>query len=238
MNRGSTSVGGCSVGMQDVTTALNSVDLIQGRKRFVGPRDAGLIRAAEDALGVQFPPTYRAFLERLGAGSIRGREVYGVIDADFQESTIPDGIWLTLRERQDSELPKSLVIVHNTGDGDYVAIDTSRRPILRIRWSRGIRASQRGTRSSKRSVTTSDNSSWSSFERQQTDSAPHACQGGTARPLKGRLIARSSPRLVGAASTCGEIRLVVVSDLPPLRVKENSQPGKSALQTDVAVTLG
>ncbi len=112
MNRGSTSVGGCSVGMQDVTTALNSVDLIQGRKRFVGPRDAGLIRAAEDALGVQFPPTYRAFLERLGAGSIRGREVYGVIDADFQESTIPDGIWLTLRERQDSELPKSLVIVH------------------------------------------------------------------------------------------------------------------------------
>ncbi len=89
MNRGSTSVGGCSVGMQDVTTALNSVDLYQGRKRFVGPRDAGLIRAAEDALGVQFPPTYRAFLERLGAGSIRGPEVYGVIDADFQESTIP-----------------------------------------------------------------------------------------------------------------------------------------------------
>src|SRR5229473_1365517 len=126
----------------------------------------------------------------------------------------------------------------STGDGDYVAIDTSRRPILRIRWSRGIRASQRGTRSSKRSVTTSDNSSWSSFERQQTDSAPHACQGGTARPLEGRLIARSSPRLVGAASTCGAIRLVVVSDLPPLRVKENSQPGKSALQTDVAVTLG
>jgi antitoxin YobK len=115
------------VGMQDVTTALNRVDTFQGRKRFVGPRDAGLIQAAEDALGVQFPPTYRAFLERLGAGSIRGREVYGVIDADFQESTIPDGIWLTLREREDGELPKSLVIVHSTGDGDYVAIDTSKR---------------------------------------------------------------------------------------------------------------
>jgi cell wall assembly regulator SMI1 len=115
------------VGMQDVATALDRVETYQGRKRFVGPRDVRLIQAAENALGVQFPPTYRAFLERLGAGSIRGREVYGVIDADFQESTIPDGIWLTLRERRDDDLPKSLVIVHSTGDGDYVAIDTSKR---------------------------------------------------------------------------------------------------------------
>jgi cell wall assembly regulator SMI1 len=120
-------VAACSVGMQDVATALDMAEAYQGRKHFVGPRDVRLIQAAENALGVQFPPTYRTFLERLGAGSIRGREVYGVIDADFQESTIPDGIWLTLSERQDSELPKSLVIVHSTGDGDYVAIDTSKR---------------------------------------------------------------------------------------------------------------
>ncbi len=85
-----------------------------------------LIEEAEAALGVRFPPSYRRSLESLGVGSIRGTEIYGIIDSNFRDSTIPDGIWLTLRERQDSRLPETLVIVCSTGDGDYVAIDTSK----------------------------------------------------------------------------------------------------------------
>jgi hypothetical protein len=66
---------------------------------------------AESALGICFPPSYRAFLQAFGAGSIRGREIYGILDGDYQNSAIPDGIWLTLQERQSSGLPESLVIV-------------------------------------------------------------------------------------------------------------------------------
>ena len=112
--------------MREVETAIARINDYVGRKFYVGPRDVGLIVAAQDALGIQFPPSYRMFLEQLGAGSIRGREVYGIVDGDFRDSSIPDGIWLTLREREDSGLPQNLVIVYSTGDGDYVAIDTSR----------------------------------------------------------------------------------------------------------------
>jgi SMI1-KNR4 cell-wall len=65
-------------------------------------------------------------LSELGAGDIVGAEFYGVIDDDFQNSGIPDGIWLTLKKRKDAELPESLVIVADAGYGPYLAIDTSR----------------------------------------------------------------------------------------------------------------
>ena len=129
------------VGLADVDEALDLIDNYRGRKHFVGPRQRALIDEAAAALGVRFPPSYRKFVENLGAGSIRGREIYGVIDSNFRDSTIPDGIWLTLTERQDSQLPEALVIVDSTGDGDYVAIDTSKRtsesenPM--VRWSPG-----------------------------------------------------------------------------------------------------
>jgi hypothetical protein len=104
------------VGLADVDQALDLINSYKGRKRFVGVRQRALIEEAEAALGVRFPPSYRRFLESLGAGSIRGREIYGVIDSNFRDSTIPDGIWLTLMERQHSRLPEALVIVYSTGE--------------------------------------------------------------------------------------------------------------------------
>ena len=56
---------------------------------FAGPRPAELIQAAEEALGVQFPPTYRRFVSEYGAGNIGSTEIYGVIDFDFEASSIP-----------------------------------------------------------------------------------------------------------------------------------------------------
>jgi cell wall assembly regulator SMI1 len=110
-----------------IEDAIARVKTYAGRKHFVGGRDSTAIQEAESALGIRFPPSYRAFLQAFGAGSVRGREIYGILDGDYQDSAIPDGIWLTLQERQSSGLPESLVIVHSTGDGDYVAIDTSQR---------------------------------------------------------------------------------------------------------------
>jgi len=85
-----------------------------------------LVVAAETALGVSFPPTYRWFIEELGAGSVGGRELYGAIDENFVDSSIPDGIWLTLDERERFRFPKHLVIVGDTGMGEHYVLDTSR----------------------------------------------------------------------------------------------------------------
>ena len=106
-----------------VETALDLVRSYSGRKHFVGGRSSDLIRVAEKALGVEFPPSYRRFLEELGAGSISGSEVYGITDGTFTDSAVPNGIWLGLREREDSLLPAGLVVVSDSGEGDYLAID-------------------------------------------------------------------------------------------------------------------
>lgn len=114
------------MGMAELEQALAAVAR-SDQAHFVGPRDPGLITAAEEALGVALPPTYRRFVAELGAGNVGSREFYGAIDSNFVESSIPDGIWLTLDERERFGFPKHLVILGETGMGEYYALDTSRR---------------------------------------------------------------------------------------------------------------
>jgi len=112
--------------MQDLRQGLN---ILSGNKElasFSGPKPPELLDSAELALGVALPPTYRAFLTEVGCGDIAGCEFYGVIDDNFENSSIPDAIWLTLEERRASGLPHSLVIVYEFGEGTYVALDTSK----------------------------------------------------------------------------------------------------------------
>jgi antitoxin YobK len=48
------------------------------------------------------------------------------VDEDFENSGVPDAIWLTLRHRLSSNLPDSLILTGDTGDGSYYALDTTR----------------------------------------------------------------------------------------------------------------
>jgi|SRR5918994_2896471 hypothetical protein len=114
------------MGMAELEQALEAVR-DSDRAHFVGPREPTLVAAAEEALGVPLPPTYRRFITELGAGSVGGLEFYGAIDENFVDSSIPDGIWLTLDERERFGLPKHLVIVRETGMGEHYVLDTSRR---------------------------------------------------------------------------------------------------------------
>jgi hypothetical protein len=109
------------VAAQDYDAALEIVRSRPDLASFVGPRDPSLVDAAEQALGLRFPPTYRRFLEDLGAGNFGSFEVFGVIDDDFEESMVPDAIWYTLTERE-TELPENLVIVGEVGDGSLSAL--------------------------------------------------------------------------------------------------------------------
>lgn len=90
---------------------------------FDGAKPVALVDAARKALGVEFPPSYRAFLLELGCGDINGFEVYGVTDGNFHDSSIPNGIWLTLTEREGG-LPRQYVLIGDRGDGSRYAIDT------------------------------------------------------------------------------------------------------------------
>lgn len=111
--------------MSDLEQFLQLVSENESEADFEGEKSSELINAAENALGLTFPPTYRRFVEQLGCGDIAGFEIYGVLSKNFADSGIPDAIWLTLDERRTSQLPESLILVSDIGDGSYYAIDCS-----------------------------------------------------------------------------------------------------------------
>ncbi len=113
------------MGMADVHEALRLIAANADRGFFAGPRDSALISSAERALGGQLPPTYREFVKKLGAGNLGAFEIYGVINGDFDESSVPNGVWLTLNERRENNLPNDLIVIGSTGDGDYYCVKQS-----------------------------------------------------------------------------------------------------------------
>lgn len=81
----------------------------------------------ERALGAECPPTYRVFVALLGAGSFEIGDIYGVIDDNFTDSSVPNGVWYTLRARRSWRLPHDLIVISNDGMGGDYSLDTSRR---------------------------------------------------------------------------------------------------------------
>lgn len=113
--------------MNDLEAALALIRANPGQASFVGERPEALIVRAEEALGIQFPATYREFVRQLGAGNFGSAEIYGVIRDNFRDGTVPDGIWLTLKERSEANLPTSLLIIGDTGMGEYYCIRLEER---------------------------------------------------------------------------------------------------------------
>jgi antitoxin YobK len=105
---------------------------------FEGSKSEALIAKAEHALGLTFPPSYRRFLLEMGCGDINGLEILGLVDDNFAQSTVPNGIWLTLNERRAIGLHPAYVLVGEGGDGTYYALDTRRvgkageTPVVRL----------------------------------------------------------------------------------------------------------
>ena len=110
--------------MDDLDRALALIGEHADEGDFVGRQPAETVEAAESALGLTFPPTYRRFLQELGAGDIAGDEFYGVVDTSFGGRP-PDAVGRTLEARERVGLPDRYVIVGDTGDGDWYVVDTS-----------------------------------------------------------------------------------------------------------------
>jgi len=112
--------------MKELDQAFELIEKHRDQGHFAGRRPPELIEKAEQVLQIRFPPTYRRFLEEYGAGSIAGAEFYGITRDNFENSSVPNGIWLSLDERRSSGLPMAYILIYSRGDGIYFAIDTSR----------------------------------------------------------------------------------------------------------------
>jgi len=100
----------------------DSLDNIFGGANFSGPVPEAGIRAAEDKLGLLFPPSYRIFLRRYGAAFTETLEIAGIqwppIDPDECPSWT-DIVSTTLIYRPDSAPENSIAISSNGCDLTY-----------------------------------------------------------------------------------------------------------------------
>ena len=78
------------------------------------------VHQAEDILGWRFPDSYHYFLTNLGSGDFEGAEFYGLIPGEQNCEEIPNGLWFTLEERKNMNLPNGLFAFENH-DGDAVS---------------------------------------------------------------------------------------------------------------------
>jgi len=110
--------------IRDLQAAFKLIAHNRDLADFEDPRPEKLVEKAERVLSLRFPPSYRTFLKEYGCGDIGGEEFYGVVNENFDNSTAPDAIWVTLDERKTSGLPNSLIIIYSPGDGLYYALDS------------------------------------------------------------------------------------------------------------------
>jgi hypothetical protein len=85
--------------------------------------DESVVRAAEHALALHFPNSYRQFLLSVGWLDIEGNEIFG-IGADLPEQYM-NVVAKTLKEREIIHLPVSFVVVSQTYRGNLICLDTA-----------------------------------------------------------------------------------------------------------------
>jgi hypothetical protein len=109
--------------MQDYEIASKIITQNPDLSDFVGPREKALVDVAEKALELKFPPTYQRFLLEYGAGSFGSFEVFGIINENFESSSVPDAIWYTLTERKGANLPRELTVIGEDGMGGLFCLN-------------------------------------------------------------------------------------------------------------------
>ncbi|WP_249292243.1 SMI1/KNR4 family protein [Metabacillus flavus] len=99
--------------------AKNIISANKDLADFIGGRPVQLIKDAEDRLGFKFNGLYLDYLKTFGAGNFGAQEIYGIINNDFENSSVPDAIWYTLSERREINLPNNLLIIYDTGGMNF-----------------------------------------------------------------------------------------------------------------------
>jgi hypothetical protein len=87
-----------------------------------GPAESKEIEAAEQALGVTFPPQYRKLVARHRSATIKGQEIVGIPNR-LSSEPCPNVVDLNIDERSDNGLPSTLLLFYARGDGDHYGFD-------------------------------------------------------------------------------------------------------------------
>lgn len=90
-----------------------------------GKKSALLVEKAEKKLGNRLPTSYKQFLMEFGKLAFGARTYLGVIDDDFENSGLPDGIWFNLFLRKEYNFPQHLIVVYNNNGLEFICLDTS-----------------------------------------------------------------------------------------------------------------
>ncbi|NRG46589.1 SMI1/KNR4 family protein [Bacillus sp. CRN 9] len=109
-----------------VETYLKAKQIIQTNEDsadFIGGRTNELIKLAEEKIGLKFTGLYLDFLQTFGVGSFGSQEIYGIINDNFENSSVPDGVWYTLTERKEINLPTNLLVIYDTGSDELFCLD-------------------------------------------------------------------------------------------------------------------
>ncbi len=85
---------------------------------FIGGQSNELIKMAEEKLDFKFTGLYLDYLQTFGVGNFGAQEIYGIINDDFENSSVPDAIWYTLTERKEINLPNNLLVIYDTGSDE------------------------------------------------------------------------------------------------------------------------
>jgi hypothetical protein len=112
---------------QDYIDAVGLLEQNSEISDFVGRIAEETVRKAENKIGITFPPLYREFVLNYGAGNFGSEEIYGILKDDFDNSGIPDAVWFTLKQREEIDLPRNLVIIYHTGGEEMFCIDVSQK---------------------------------------------------------------------------------------------------------------
>ena len=118
--------------MKQLEQAFHLVnDKLNSQKDSCGPISTQTIISAEQALKVQFPHTYKVFLQEYGCGGLRKLDIYGLVkDENFNAQILPFGgspnvVWTTLIDHRDFGHPLHLPIIYNVGEGTKYCLNTT-----------------------------------------------------------------------------------------------------------------
>ncbi|ELY4323839.1 SMI1/KNR4 family protein [Cronobacter turicensis] len=112
--------------MKDIYDELDKLISESGEEvRGSGPATQDMIRVYEKELKVQFPYTYKVFLEKYGTLSFNGESFYGISKLGLGAQSAPDVGYTTLKARELGDIDNTMILIKSSGYGPLFAIDVS-----------------------------------------------------------------------------------------------------------------
>lgn len=91
-------------GLSSLKDAVKILNANTSRADFFGPVSDDDISKSSELIGLEFPPSYEAFLKQLAVGAFSDAEFYGIIANKVPGASVPSMTWRTLDGRETAGL--------------------------------------------------------------------------------------------------------------------------------------